>query len=77
MSVILPTQDEALRQRLLSMFRIASETFEYTTSVTERDRQHAIIVEHILRLVEDRGYYKGTPSSIEEALNSGNGSYRP
>ncbi len=31
----------------------------------------------ILNALEKLGYHKGLPSSIEEALNSGDGSYRP
>ena len=31
----------------------------------------------ILAKLEELGYYKGLPSSIEEALNSGDGVYRP
>lgn len=31
----------------------------------------------ILEIIEGLGYYKGLPPSIEEALNSGDGVYRP
>lgn len=31
----------------------------------------------ILKIVEKEGYYKGLPESIAEALNSGDGTYRP
>lgn len=30
-----------------------------------------------VRKLEKLGYYRGLPTSIEEALNSGNGVYRP
>lgn len=35
------------------------------------------IADNIIDYLEQRGYHIGLPSSIEEALNSGDGSYRP
>ena len=36
-----------------------------------------IMVNRILQRLEELGYHKGLPPSIEEALNSGDGVYRP
>ena len=76
MSTTYPTRDEELRQEV----RMA--IMQELTPITGLHKPELVatilrLADSILGTVEARGYYKGTPSSIEEALNSGDGTYRP
>ncbi len=62
--MILPTQDKELEQEVAKIICI-----EY---LPQRARAKLI-----LDVIESYGYHKGLPDSIVEALNSGDGSYRP
>lgn len=75
--MLLPTQDEKLRDRLVRMVDNATEVFQWTNSKNEVHKQHELVISEILKEIEKEGYHKGLPSSIEEALNSRDGSYRP
>lgn len=72
-----PTQDKELKERLVRMFDNASENFGWTTSKNVIHERHELVVTEILKEIEKRGYHIGLPPSIEEALNSGDGTYRP
>ncbi len=61
-----PTQDKVLRQSLIYQ----AVKFLPLNTATE-------LVNDFLKEIEGKGYYYGLPPSIEEALNSGDGVYRP
>jgi len=75
--MLLPTQDEELRNRLVRMFDNATEVFQWTNSKREVHKRHELVISELLKELEKDGYHKGLPPSIEEALNSGDGVYRP
>lgn len=64
--MILPTQDKVLRQSLIY------QTVKHMNLATATDLVNDFLIE-----AESCGYHKGLPGSIEEALNSGDGVYRP
>ncbi len=64
--MIKPTEDKVLRQSLIYQ----AVKFLPLTTATE-------LVDDFLKEIEDEGYHKGLPPNIEEALNSGDGAYRP
>ena len=66
--MIKPTQDKELRQFIY--FRLLDLTEIEGTKIED-------ILNQILNELEKRDYHVGLPPSIEEALNSGDGSYRP
>lgn len=74
---ILPTQDSEMKERLTRMFFTVSKASEFTTSEKIARQQSERVAEMVLEVFEKWGYYKGLPSNIEEALNSGDGVYRP
>ncbi len=61
-----PTKDKVLRQALVY------QTVKHLDLAIAKD-----LVDDFLIAAEASGYHKGLPSSIEEALNSGDGVYRP
>ena len=61
---LLPTQDKELEA-------------EVTKIVTMTHVAPAMRGKLILDVMQSYGYYKGLPDSISEALNSGDGTYRP
>ncbi len=64
--MIKPTQDKVLRQSLIYQ---AVKFMELNLANQ--------MVDDFLAESERVGYHKGLPPSIEEALNSGDGTYRP
>ena len=74
---LLPTEDKTLRLRLFQMLEEAEHRFNPYLAVRQTDTLRDTLVTEILQDFERRGYYKGLPSSVEEALNSGDGVYRP
>jgi hypothetical protein len=72
-----PTQDEKLKQRLIEMMDNVSKLIEPTSSKQVAHDSRVIFIEMVLEEIEKRGYSKGLPDSIEWALNSGDGTYRP
>jgi hypothetical protein len=64
----LPTQDIEAKTAVMDiLWRFDPGYKKYGTTVIQTDAQD------ILRALEKLGYHKGLPSSIEEALNSGDG----
>lgn len=61
-----PTQDKVLRQSLIY------QAVKHIDLSTATDLVNDFLIE-----AENCGYHKGLPPSIEEALNSGDGVYRP
>lgn len=72
-----PTQDKELKMRLNQMFDNADKYWEWTASKNVVLERREIFINHLLKELEKRGYHKGLYPSIEEALNSGDGVYRP
>ena len=71
-----PTQDNALRTAVRTIlvnlrYRIETEHYDYHTDAVD-DARDAMLGEF-----EKRGYHAGLLESIEQALNSGDGVYRP
>ncbi|MDD5220898.1 MAG: hypothetical protein PHV11_10050 [Candidatus Bipolaricaulis sp.] len=64
-----PQQDEKVLHLLTESLR-AAEMRQGCTN-------HSYYAELVAEQLYDMGYYKGLPPSIEEALNSGDGVYRP
>lgn len=75
--MLLPTQDKELNDRLVRMLDNASKIFGFTPSEKKIHKRHELVVSEILKDIEKEGYHKGLPPSIEEALNSGDGTYHP
>lgn len=81
----LPSEDKELRENIAKVIPCNSRkgmTGAFCpVAITKYDCPHcewALAHAHIiLRLVDEHGYYKGLLSSVEEALNSGDGTYRP
>ena len=75
-----PTQDKEYREDLAAYlykcFGTWKENSYYDLSEVNKNgwRNYA---DDILKDIEKLGYHKGLPDSIEQALNSGDGSYRP
>lgn len=70
--MLLPTKDiEVLTAVIDILWRFDPDHNRYSYKVVQTDAQD------ILSALEKLGYHKGLPSSIEEALNSGDGVYRP
>lgn len=70
--MILPTQDGEAKIAIMDiLWRFDPDKTRYSDVVLETDAQD------ILRALERLGYYKGLPDGITEALNSGDGVYRP
>lgn len=72
-----PTQDSGLRleiEMIVSGYvnQVVDSFYKHTTY---KNPEH--IADELLQMFERRGYYRGLPSHIEEALNSGDGTYRP
>lgn len=65
--MLLPTQDKVLRQSLIY------QAVKHTPNLAIASD----LVDDFLKEVEGCGYHKGLPTSIEEALSSGDGAYRP
>ena len=63
-----PTKDKKLKDNLLTMLNADAKV-----RFTWNDE----LAENILQLFENEGYHIGLPESIEWALNSGDGTYRP
>lgn len=61
-----PTQDKTTRQAIL-----------YQATKFLNLANATLLIDDILDLLERNGYHKGLPDSIVEALNSGDGVYRP
>lgn len=66
--MLLPTQDKEAKTEVL---KVLDRFHGYSDIVLSID------ADNILKSLEKLGYYKGLPSNIEEALNSGDGVYRP
>ena len=62
--MMLPTKDKELEQEIAKIVCMAY-------------LPQAARAKLILDVVESHGYHKGLPESIEQALNSGDGVYRP
>jgi hypothetical protein len=75
--MLLPTQDKELKTRLIQMINNAANYLLPTTSEHVVVKQRELVIDELLKEIEQRGYHKGLPSGIEEALNSGDGTYRP
>lgn len=74
--MILPTQDKELKQE------IRMTIYSQITPISEIGGEQLIesidrMCDKILKDFEKRGYHIGLPQSIEEALNSGDGTYHP
>jgi hypothetical protein len=67
-----PTQDNELKKKLSEIFVRYSYSFEVEDNYDNLD-----FVKEALELMEKLGYHTGLPTSAEEALNSGDGVYRP
>lgn len=65
--MLLPTQDQYLEQFIHNAIFAAKQGNISPQSACN----------HILKHLDDEGYHKGLPTSIEWALNSGDGVYRP
>jgi uncharacterized protein YcgL (UPF0745 family) len=65
--MMLPTKDSEIRQPITLFIVSKGLRYEWAKEAAE----------DILQYLERQGYHKGLPSSIEEALNSGDGSYKP
>lgn len=75
--MMLPTQDKDLKLRLFSILEdVCSRCDHYAPRRIAEEKRDALIAD-VLGEIEKRGYHKGLPSSIEHALNSGDGVYRP
>lgn len=75
--MMLPTQDSQLKLRLFSILEDACTRCDrYAPRRIVDERRDALIME-VLSELEKRGYHAGLSASIEEALNSGDGVYRP
>ncbi len=61
-----PTQDKQLRKAIAEII-----IRRYIVSGSSDT------LDELLSVIEKLGYHKGLPPSIEEALNSGDGAYRP
>ncbi len=73
--MLLPTQDTEARLTDEELHQCAVRCF-----INFPNDSHKLgkeIVETTLAKLEKLGYYKGLPPSIEEAMNSGDGAYRP
>lgn len=67
--MLLPTRDEKALHLITESLRAAE--------MRQGSTNHTYYAELILKQLEDMGYHIGLPSSIEWALNSGDGVYRP
>lgn len=82
--MIKPTQDtilieqsaETLRAKYMGYGRNHVSTTWADTLTLYKDYWRELATS-VLKVAEDKGYHLGLPPSIEEALNSGDGSYRP
>ncbi|MCK9369910.1 hypothetical protein M0R04_08400 [Candidatus Dojkabacteria bacterium] len=75
--MILPTQDKELKTLI---YPILEQTFRLDDKFSYNVHSHKDIgngIDRILLILEELGYHLGLPPSIEEALNSGDGVYRP
>ena len=67
--MIRPTQDDNARHLIVESLR-AAEMRQGCTN-------HTYYADKVLKQLEEMGYHIGLPDSINEALNSGDGVYRP
>jgi hypothetical protein len=78
--MITPRQDKEMREEIASYlykcFGAWIENSYYDLSKTNKAGWQEYAMD-ILEKMEAGGYHKGLPPSIEEALNSGDGVYRP
>lgn len=75
-----PTQDKELREDISAyIYRCFGTWKEYSYYDLSGMNKAGwrTYADEILDKLEKLGYYKGLPTSIEEALNSGDGVYRP
>ena len=75
-------QDKELRTRIEKIIidntQIVDEFYgDENIRVTQAYLDTDNAITHILSELDSRGYHVGLPPSIEEALNSGDGVYRP
>jgi hypothetical protein len=75
--MLIPTRDKNLKTRLIQMFENADKYWAWTDSQTVAAKRREIFIEEILKELDKRGYHIGLPETIEHALNSGDGTYRP
>lgn len=78
--MMLPTRDKDLQAAITAELKYCFDEGRYSTApdyhwARETIETHAL--NKILQGLEERGYHAGLPPSIEEALNSGDGVYRP
>ena len=83
----LPTKDkESIKivcQYLFDIWKEAKESsedewdIEYDALPEKHKHEYELTAGRLLMALENLGYHKGLPSSIEEALNSVDGTYRP
>jgi hypothetical protein len=72
--MLLPTQDKELIIQINKAIRLRCN-FDWDGYCTGFSPDG--MAREITDILEKLGYYKGLPSSIEEALNSGDGTYKP
>ncbi len=75
-----PTQDKKLRDEITTYvyenFTTWKERWFINLKKVDQDNWRTY-GDDICKIIEKRGYHIGLPSIIEEALNSGDGVYRP
>lgn len=79
--MILPTQDKELIKDVIKIVKdgrclVTTTCNKCEANNTELCSAYAIM-DSILKICEWKGYHVGLPPSIEEALNSGDGTYKP
>lgn len=80
--MLLPTQDDKLLEESAKALRARYMSYGRSPLVaswedTPFKEYWKTLTKVVLKIVEKEGYCKGLPPSIEEALNSGDGAYRP
>lgn len=80
--MLLPTQDKEAKMTSQEIINAVCGDCPFEMHFTDEQcracqRQLEGIATAQVYKLEELGYYKGLPTSVEEALNSGDGAYRP